>query len=251
MMVLGRAFGIPIRVDRSWFISFALVASSLALVYFPRVLPAAPPVVHWAWGVGSALLLFVSLVAYEVAHALTAQRYGIRVESITLHLLGGVSQMVEEPSTPRAELLIAAAGPGMSFALAGMAFGARAIVGGPVSLLVLFGYVGAANLVIAVFNLLPGYPLDGGRLVRASLWASRGSFDWATRVASTIGRVTGLMLAGFGAANAAASGELISGLWLVMVGIFVHQSARAAGRLGETRERRAPVEVEPIEGHVA
>ena len=159
--------------------------------------------------------------------------------------------MVEEPSTPRAELLIAAAGPGMSFALAGMAFGARAIVGGPVSLLVLFGYVGAANLVIAVFNLLPGYPLDGGRLVRASLWAWRGSFDWATRVASMIGRVTGLMLAGFGAANAAASGELISGLWLVMVGIFVHQSARAAGRLGETRERRAPVEVEPIEGHVA
>src|SRR5207247_1249709 len=110
---------------------------------------------------------------------------------------------------------------------------------------------GAAHRVIAVFNLLPGYPLDGGRLVRASLWAWRGSFDWATRVASTIGRVTGLMLAGFGAANAAASGELISGLWLVMVGIFVHQSARAAGRLGETRERRAPVEVEPIEGHVA
>src|SRR5947199_493877 len=139
---------------------------------------------------------------------------------------------------------------GMSFALAGMAFGARAIVGGPVSLLVLFGYVGAANLVIAVFNLLPGYPLDGGRLVRASLWAWRGSFDWATRVASMIGRVTGLMLAGFGAANAAASGELISGLWLVLVGIFVHQSARAAGRHGQTRQRRAPVQVEAIGRHV-
>ena len=250
MMVLGRAFGIPIRVDRSWFISFALVASSLALVYFPRALPA-PPVVHWAWGVGCALLLFVSLVAHELAHALTAQRYGIRVESITLRLLGGVSQMVEEPSTPRAELLTAAAGPVMSFALAGMAFGARAVAGGPVSLLVLFGYVGAANLVIAVFNLLPGYPLDGGRLVRANLWAWRGSFDWATRVASMIGRVTGLMLAGFGAANAAAGGELISGLWLVVVGIFVHQSARAAGRLAEIRERPAPVEVEQIEERVA
>ena len=132
-----------------------------------------------------------------------------------------------------------------------MAFGGRAVAGGPVSVLVLFGYVGAANLVIAVFNLLPGYPLDGGRLVRASLWAWRGSFDWATRVASMIGRVTGLMLAGFGAANAAAGGELISGLWLVMVGIFVHQSARAAGRLAEIRERPAPVEVEQIEEHVA
>src|SRR5262249_4379177 len=137
MMVLGCAFGIPIRVDRSWFISFALVASSLALVYFPRALPAGPAVVHWAWGVGCALLLFVSLVGHERAHALTAQRYGIRVESITLHLLGGVSQMVEEPFTPRAELLIAAAGPVMSLALAGTAFGARAIAGGPVSGLVL------------------------------------------------------------------------------------------------------------------
>src|SRR2546428_10873195 len=139
--------------------------------------------------------------------------------------------MVEEPSTPRAELLIAAAGPVMSFALAGMAFGARAVAGGPVSLLVLFGYVGAANLVIAVFNLLPGYPLDGGRLVRASLWAWRGSFDWATRVASMIGRVTGLVLAGFGAPNAAAGGGALPGPG-ARVGGGLRGSSGAGGRPG-------------------
>jgi Zn-dependent protease len=248
MITLGRAFGIPVRVDRSWFIVFALVACSLALVYFPRALPAAPAVALWAWGVGAAVLLFASLLAHELAHARTAHHYGIRVESITLHLLGGVSQMVEEPPTPRAELLIAAAGPVTSAALAGLAFGARALVGGPTSALVLFGYLGAANLVVAVFNLLPGYPLDGGRILRAALWAWRGSFGWATRVASTIGRITGLLLAGFGAANAVGAGEFVGGLWLVMVGIFVYQSARDAGRLGEIRERLAPLEVEQIMG---
>src|SRR5215813_8570205 len=109
MIILGRAFGIPIRVDRSWFIVFALVACSLALVYFPRALPTAPAAAHWAWGVGAAVLLFASLLAHELAHARTAHHYGIRVESITLHLLGGVSEMAEEPPTPRAELLIAVA----------------------------------------------------------------------------------------------------------------------------------------------
>src|SRR5262249_32050006 len=167
---------------------------------------------------------FASLLAHELAHARTAHHYGIRVESITLHLLGGVSEMAEEPPTPRAELLIAVAGPVTSVALAGLAFGARALVEGPAWTLVLSGYVGAAHLVVAVFTLLPGYPLDGGRILRATLWACRGSFGWATRVASRIGRMSGLALAGFGAGNAAATGEVVGGLWLVMVGIFVYQS---------------------------
>ncbi|OLB99586.1 MAG: hypothetical protein AUH30_04675 [Candidatus Rokubacteria bacterium 13_1_40CM_68_15] len=246
MIALGRAFGIPVRVDRSWFVVFALVASTLAFVYFPRALPTAPAVAHWAWGVGAAVLLFASLLAHELAHALVAERSGIRVESITLYLLGGVSQMVEEPPTPRAELLIAAAGPLTSVGLAGLAFGGRAIAGGPDWARVLFGYVGAANLVIAIFNLLPGYPLDGGRILRALLWAWRGSLGWATRVASAVGRICGLTLAGFGVANAVVGGELIGGLWLIMVGIFVYQSAHAAGRLGEIRERLALLEVEQI-----
>jgi len=248
MIILGRAFGIPVRVARSWFIVFALVACSLALVYFPRALPAAPAMAHWAWGVAAAVLLFASLLAHELAHALTAHHYGIRVESITLHLLGGVSQMVEEPPTPRAELLIAAAGPVTSIALAGLAFGSRALVDRPEWMVVVLGYLGAANVVVAVFNLLPGYPLDGGRILLATLWAWRGQFGWATRVASTIGRISGLTLAGFGAANVASTGEIVGGLWLVMIGIFVYQSARDAGRLGEIRERLAPLEVEQIMG---
>jgi len=247
MIPLGRAFGIPVRADRGWFVVFALVASTLALSYFPRALPAAPAVAHWAWGVSAAVLLFASLVAHELAHALTARRYGIRVESITLHLFGGVSQMVEEPPTPRAELLIAVVGPWTSFALAGAALVTRGIVGGQDWTHALLGYVGGANLVIGVFNLLPGFPLDGGRMVRAILWEWRGGFDWATRMSTATGRVCGLAIAGSGVAYAV-GGEIVGGLWLVLLGIFVYQSAHTAGTLGEIRQRLAPLQVEQIMG---
>jgi len=245
MITLGRIRGIPVRAERGWFVVFAVVTSSLAVVYFPRAVPAAPTLAHWAWGVGAAMLLFVSLLAHELAHALAARSYGIRVESITLHLLGGVSQMVDEPPTPHAELLIAAVGPLTSFALAGAAVGARVIAPGQDWTRALLGYVGVANVVIGTFNLLPGFPLDGGRILRALLWEWRGSFGWATRMASATGRICGLTLAGLGVANAL-GGEIVGGLWLVMLGIFVHQSAHAAGTLGEIRERLAPLQVGQI-----
>src|SRR5262249_48481301 len=220
---------------------------SLAIGYVPRVMPAASSVADWAWGVGAAALLFASLLTHELAHALTARRHGLRVDSITLHLLGGVSQIVGEPPTPREGVLIAAAGPLPSFARVGLAFGARALAGGPSWLHALLGYLGAANALIGTFNLLPGFPLDGGRIVRAVLWAWRGHLAWATRVSSAAGRGCGVVLAGLGVADAV-RGDIVAGFWLVMLGVFIYQSAHTAGQLGEVRQRLTPLPVERI-GH--
>jgi len=236
MIQLGRAFGIPIRLQATWFVVVAIVTSSLAVAYFPRVLPQTSALAHWSWAVGAAALLFASLVIHELAHALVARRFGMRVRSITLHALGGVSEMIDEPAHPRAEFVIAIAGPVMSFALAGFAGVVRMAGGGSPAVDAMVDYLGTANLVIAVFNLAPAFPLDGGRMLRAALWAWRGQLPWATRVAAIVGRACGLALAAVGVTSALGRGSIVTGLWLIMLGIFIHEAARAGGAIVEVRE---------------
>jgi Zn-dependent protease/predicted transcriptional regulator len=219
-------FGIPININASWILIYALITWTLALGYFPRQLPGLEPVAYWANGLLAALLLFVSVLIHELAHSLVATRHGLTVSGITLHLLGGVSQLDEEPPHPRAEFLIAAAGPLASFAIASALWLARVTVdaGWMVAILT---YLVLVNIAIGLFNLIPGFPLDGGRLLRAVLWHATGDFVRATANASRVGGVVAIGLVALGVIQAFA-GAFLSGVWLVLIGLFLRQAASAS-----------------------
>jgi Zn-dependent protease len=226
---LGRVLGIPVEVDPSWFIVFGLVGWSLAREYYPAEFPGRTVSVDVVSGILTALVFFASLLAHEFSHSLVARRAGISVERITLFLFGGVAQLAEEPRASGVELGMALAGPGSSL-LMGLGWFAlfRLAVGAGLSDVVWAPLVTLAtvNVVIAVFNLTPGFPMDGGRVLRALLWWTTGDRRLATRVASLIGQViaVGIVAAG---AWLAYTGSF-SGLWLVFVGLFVRVLASRA-----------------------
>ena len=224
-----RIAGIRVMVDPSWLIIFFLLVWSLATGYFPQARPPIEGRAAWVLGVAAALLLFGSVLVHELSHALVAQRAGVSVPRIRLFLFGGVSEMTSEPPDPRSEVRIAAAGPLTSFALA-FAFyaillsGLPSIVPGGRQLVV---YLSALNLVLGLFNLLPGFPLDGGRLLRAWLWARSGNLLSATRKAGRAGSVVGFGLMGLGLIELVKGGNL-GGLWFMVIGIFLNQAASAS-----------------------
>src|SRR5262249_21912196 len=162
MLQVFRVAGIPVRIDASWVLVFALISWSLAAGYFPRMLPEATTGIVWLHGVVAALLLFVSVFLHELSHALVALEHGVPVSGIRLHVFGGVSELEAEPPTPRAELLIAAVGPLTSFAIAALCYGVGRSLGGPPLVSALTGYLAVVNFLIGLFNLVPGFPLDGG-----------------------------------------------------------------------------------------
>ena len=226
-MQIFRVRGIPVRIDFGWLLVFGLISWSLASGYFPHVLPSQSLAAYWAQGLIAAALLFGSVLLHELAHALVAIRHGVPVGGITLHVFGGVSQLDSEPDTPRAEMLIAIVGPLTSFAIAGLSHGMGRLVSGPAWAHALGGYVAAVNLVVGVFNLVPAFPLDGGRVLRAALWWWRGRLDWATRVASRVGSALALVMIVVGLGRAA-TGEVMGGLWFALIGMFLQQAARAS-----------------------
>ena len=198
---IGRILGIPIRVHASWLLVFLFVTWTLATGYLPDQLPGLSPLRYWAMGAIAALLLFVSVLLHELGHSYVALKYRIPIGQITLFIFGGVAHMRKEPPSPRAEFLIAIAGPIVSFLLAGICLGFVALVEiipagnafrGLVALTALLGMV---NTQLGLFNLIPGYPLDGGRALRAGLWAWTNDFYRATSQAAFVGLVFGL---GFG-----------------------------------------------------
>lgn len=194
---LGRLFGIPLEVDASWVLVFILVTSTLTLSYFPAAYPEATPTLYVVLGVVTALAFFSSLVLHELAHSLVARAGGLKITKVTLFLFGGVSQMEDEPKSPGHEFLLAIAGPATSVLLGIMALGIRTLliaadVPDPVWLP--FEYLGLINIALAVFNLLPGFPLDGGRVLRAILWAITKNLLKATRWASRSGQAIGGLL---------------------------------------------------------
>jgi Zn-dependent protease/CBS domain-containing protein len=234
--MLGKRFdlftmlGFTVRLDASWFLIFLLVTWSLAAGLFPAAYPALATWVYWAMGVAGALGLFAAIVVHELAHSLVARRHGMPMKGITLFMLGGVAEMSGEPPDARTEAKVAIAGPVASVVIAasclvvaivlGQVRAAEAVVG-------VVEYLAEINLVVAIFNLLPAFPLDGGRLLRAALWKVRGSLRWATRIASRIG-------AGFGAALIilgvviALLGSIISGIWLLLIGVFLRSIATSS-----------------------
>jgi Zn-dependent protease/CBS domain-containing protein len=226
---LFRVAGIDIRLDYSWLLIFALILVSLAVGYFPQAHPYQTTVGYWIAGLIGTLLFFASILIHELSHALVARLSGIPVPTITLFLFGGVSQMEEEAHQPSTEFRIAVVGPLTSFALAAIFWGiGRSLPEEtPVLTMAVVEYLAFINAALGVFNLLPGFPLDGGRVLRSVVWWRTGSLRRATRTAADVGKglAVGLMI--LGGLQILLAGALIGGLWLVFIGMFLRGMAEA------------------------
>jgi Zn-dependent protease/predicted transcriptional regulator len=222
--------GIDIRIDASWLILFFLILWSLSAGTFPVAAPGLEAWIYLVMGLLGALLFFASILLHELAHCVVAQSRGIGIEGITLFVFGGVAHTRSEPQRPDDELVIAGAGPVVSLALGSifLLLGTigRAATWSPL-VLELAGYLAYINLVLAIFNLLPGYPLDGGRVFRAVVWKRTGDLARATRWATSGGRWIGLGLIALGIAEAL-MGAILGGAWLILIGMFLRGAASTA-----------------------
>lgn len=227
---LGKVLGFEISIDWSWLLIFFMVVFTLANGYFPMRANFSTAT-NWLLGVVAALLLFVSVLIHELSHSVMARRYGIDVKGITLFIFGGVSQTAEEPKSASAEFWMAIVGPLTSFAL-GAFFGILSASGGalgwPLAAVALVSYLAWINVALGVFNLVPGFPLDGGRVLRSIIWGATGDMTKATKYASYSGQMFGYMLMGFGFLQIMLLGGLIGGLWLVFIGWFLAGAARTS-----------------------
>ncbi len=241
---LGRIAGVNVGINASVLLVLALIAGGLALGRFPQQLPGRSTGVYVVAGLVAALAFLASLLAHEVAHAVVARRNGVEVEGITLWLLGGVAKLKGEARTPGADFRIAGVGPLTSLVLAG-AFAAAAVlliaVGGGGLPLAVLQYLAVINLSLAIFNLIPAAPLDGGRLLRSFLWRRSGNADRSAATAARVGRAFGFGLIGFGVFQLV-TGSGLGGLWLAFIGLFIvnaataeEQHAQLSGRLGDLR----------------
>ena len=245
---LGKLFGFEINIDWSWLLIFFLVVYSLAAGYYPTVYPGLGQTANWLMGIIAALLLFASVLVHELSHSLVARSYGTEIRGITLFLFGGVSQTAEEPKKASEEFWMAIVGPVTSFALAvffymlgdiGLAYRF------PAPAVAVFGYLAFINFLLGVFNLVPGFPLDGGRVLRSIIWGSTGDLNKATRYASTSGQIVGYLLMGFGFVNILA-GALVGGLWLIFIGWFLTGAARSSYQQLQMRQALSGVPVEQV-----
>jgi Zn-dependent protease len=227
-ITLFKLFGFNIRVDLSWVIIVFLVTWSLASGVFPRYLPDMSTWVYWLMGVSGAIGLFLSIIFHELCHSLVARRFGLPMGGITLFVFGGVAEMSQEPPSPKAEFLMAAAGP-LSSLFIGSIFiliaGAVKNADWPGSVQLVLVYLGFINLLLALFNLIPAFPLDGGRILRSALWQWKKNISWATRLSSRIGEFFGVVLIITGIIFFV-TGNFISGIWWVLIGFFLRSTAQ-------------------------
>jgi len=245
---LGNAFrlfrvrGIDVAIHVSWLVIAVLITWSLATGFFPQVLPEASTAREWILGVIAALLFFGSVLAHELAHSFVAQSLGLEVRSITLFLFGGVSNLAGEAKQPSAEFRIAIVGPLTSFAIALVAFIVALATDAVPSVQAIAGYLAVTNALLGLFNLVPGFPLDGGRVLRSIVWQTTNDLRRATTVASNVGKVIawGLVLWGFWRV---VGGDLIGGLWIAAIGWFLQNAAAVASEqtVLESRLRRLRV----------
>jgi Zn-dependent protease/CBS domain-containing protein len=237
--------GIPVRVHFSWLLVFGLITWSLSTLYFPKAAPQLPELSYWVGGSLAASLLFVSVAFHELSHCLVALKYRLPIANITLFIFGGVSQMKGEPPNPKAELLIAIAGPFSSFILALFFFliSISGFVTHPVAR-ALFSYLTQLNFVLGVFNLIPGFPMDGGRVVRASIWSKTRNFFYATKRASRYGQNIALFFIIFGFLSVFAG--FPGALWLMIIGWFLHTAAHASYQQAGIQETLTGIKVKDI-----
>jgi Zn-dependent protease/predicted transcriptional regulator len=252
---IGRALGIPIRVHASWFLVFLLVTWSLSTGYLPDNLPGLSPERYWAMGAVAAVLLFFSVLLHELGHSYVALHYRIPIEQITLFIFGGVAHMRREAPSPKAEFLIAVAGPVVSFAIGGtcllfVILAESLQQQGLQGVIMLGALLGMVNVQLGLFNLIPGFPLDGGRVLRAGLWAWGKDFYRATKQAAVVGLTFGAILGfvGLVIAYRAASGDLpasmmSNGGWIVFIGMFLFAAAQASRRQAVVRQTLATIPI--------
>ncbi len=221
---LGRILGIPIGLDYSWFVIFALITWMLGGSYYPAEFKDWPPLLYWVMGAVTAIMLFASVLLHELGHSVVALRYKISVRSITLFLFGGVAQIGSEPPSATAEFFIASAGPLVSLALAILFYAVQPLVASLDPLWGLAKYLAYINLSLVLFNLIPGYPLDGGRVFRAIVWAITGNLRRATLIAANVGRFFALLFIFIGVWQMF-SGNFGGGLWIAFIGWFLDSAA--------------------------
>jgi len=230
---LGKVFGIEFRLHYTWFVIFILVTVSLV---FPHWLSP----LYWIMGIVTSLLFFASVLAHELAHSLVGRANGIPVKSITLFIFGGVALMTREATRPNAELKMAAAGPACSLVIGGL-FGLVWLVAGGVATFVaeMAGWLAVINVALAVFNMIPGFPLDGGRIFRAILWRTTGNYQRSTLLATWVGRGVAYLfiLAGILVIFLRPFGlSWFNGMWLAFIGWFLENAASASYRQAQWRE---------------
>jgi Zn-dependent protease len=225
---LFKLFGFQVRVDLSWLIIAVLVTWTLAVGVFPQSFHGLSPAAYWIMGAVGACGLFASIVFHEFAHSLVAQRFGMEMSGITLFVFGGVAEMNEEPRSPKAEFFMAIAGPLSSVVLAVvfwvLAQWGRA-AGWPPQVYGVLGYLGWINAILVVFNLIPAFPLDGGRVARSIIWGWKKNLPSATRIVTAIGSGFGLLLIGLGILSFM-FGNFISGIWWFLIGLFLRNAAQ-------------------------
>jgi len=229
---LATLFNIPVEINYSWFIILGLVVYTLANSYFPMVNPELTPPVHWFMAVIAAILLFASLLAHELSHSLVAVRHSLPIRGITLFVFGGVAHLEQEPATPGVEFKMAIAGPAMSFFLALVFLALTQLfynLGLPKALLSITNYLFILNLMVGIFNLIPGFPLDGGRVLRAILWKYFKDLRKATAIASGFGKGFAFFLIAFGFLNLF-TGSVITGIWFIFIGLFLQEAAEVSYR---------------------
>lgn len=243
-VTLFKLFGFEVRVDASWLFLALLITWTLATGYFPYQQPHLRTADYWWMGIASALGLFVSIVLHECSHSVVARRFGLPMKGITLFIFGGVAEMGEEPPNAKTEFLMAIAGPITSIVLGGIFYVVYQIgkTVWPVPVTAVIAYLAGINWLLAAFNLIPAFPLDGGRVLRSALWYWRGNLGSATKVASQAGSAFGIILIVLAVWQLLA-GNFISAMWWFLIGIFLRGAAQSSYRQLVIRQA---LEGEPI-----
>lgn len=240
-------FGFEIRFDLTWLILLALIIWSLSEGYFPEAYGDLSESTYLWMAVIGAIGMVSSIVIHELSHSVVARAHGMTINGITLFAFGGAAELEDEPPTARAEFLMAVAGPAMSLVLAAVFWLIAGAIAGavPTPFVAVVRYLAGINVILALFNLVPAFPLDGGRMLRAVLWGWRGDMRWATRIAANIGGAFGIALVVLGIVNAF-TGNLVGGMWYALIGLFVRAAAASAYQQLVTKQVLARVTVDAL-----
>lgn len=258
---IGRIAGIDIGIHYTWIFAFILIAWSLAQGFFPASRPGETAGTYWTMGIVASIMLFVSVLLHEIAHSLVAKSRGLGVSSITLFIFGGVSNLQEEPKSAGTEFVMAVVGPLTSLVLAGIFWVIGLSVGARGNLITLtflnplqqqpslpaalLAYLALINFILGLFNLIPGFPLDGGRVLRSIIWGNTKDLVKSTNIAATVGRYFGWAFIIFGVFQLLA-GNFLGGLWIAFIGWFLSSAADASRREITLREHLSGVQVKQV-----
>lgn len=243
---LGKIAGIEIGIHYTWLFAFVLITWSLAAGFFPQNFPDWSTTAYWITGIGASILLFISVLAHELAHSIVGRRRGMEINSITLFIFGGASNLESEPEEPWDEFTMTIVGPITSVIIAVIAWLLyQAIPNQSSPVAATMFYIAIINGLLAGFNLLPGFPLDGGRVLRSVLWKTTGNLKQATNIAATVGQVFGFILIALGILQFLA-GNFLGGLWISFIGWFLNGAAESSRGEANLREHLRGVTVDEI-----